>query len=456
MARHAYRSGLLAMACIFSGAAHSAVTAEEAKALGNTLTQFGAEAAGNKDGMIPAYGGEGLKAPGGWNSKDPGQRPDPFNDKPLFSITAQNVGQYSERLSDGQKELFKKYPGYRMDVYPSHRTMFYPKYVLDNTVKNVSSCKEAGATLVGCYGGLPFPIPKTGTEVMWNHAMHFESYHIWIRQRSFVVPTSGAPVLVGDSEGIDQQEYYDPNNKQPNGPQVAYLKVRLDSIAPARQNGEKLVLIDYVDQTRRVWQYIPGQRRVKLAPDLAYDTPSPYSGGSSTMDDAKIFGGSLDRYDWKLTGKTETYIPYNTFNLTNQTACTEEKILGTKNYPNPDCVRWELHRTWVVKATLKPAFRHIYKTRTFYWDEDTYAGGFAENYDQSGKLYRITWGAVYPFWVTEGGGVNNSFTFWLDLQTGIYSTQASSALKGTGAAPTTQVMSATDYRAEALGGSGVR
>ena len=52
----------LAIASIAAGNALAAVSADEAKQLGTTLTAVGAEKAGNKDGTIPEYTG-GIKAP---------------------------------------------------------------------------------------------------------------------------------------------------------------------------------------------------------------------------------------------------------------------------------------------------------------------------------------------------------------------------------------------------------
>ncbi len=61
--------------------------------------------------------------------------------------------------------------------------------------------------------------------------------------------------------------------------------------------------------------YLPGQRRVKAAPDVAYDTPNPGTAGATTYDDAFMFNGAMDRYDFKLIGKKEMYVPYNAYKL---------------------------------------------------------------------------------------------------------------------------------------------
>ena len=145
--------------------------AEEGKQLGGpVLTAFGAEKAGNKEGTIPPYTGEGLETPPGFgkDSKDPYSRPDPYaNEKPLYSITAQNAAQYADKL-DGIIEVFKIYPNFRMDVYPSHRSAVFPQYVLDNTLKNVKDCKsvDSDTRIENCWGGTPFPVPQNGAQVL--------------------------------------------------------------------------------------------------------------------------------------------------------------------------------------------------------------------------------------------------------------------------------------------------
>lgn len=443
----------------FAATAIAAVSADEAKQLGgDKLTATGSEKAGNKEGTIPPYSGKAPKAPASYNPKEPGQRPDPYNDKPLFSITAKNANEYAGKL-DAMVEVFKKYPDYRMDVYPTHRDFAYPKYVIDNTVKNATSCKGANneLKLEGCYGGFPFPIPKTGNQVMWNHLLQFAApAHTGITN-SYVTSPDGKSVLQTTAEMTQQADNYDPASTKPNPSNVIFWKGLQSDIAPARKVGGKLMILDSMDMVdggRRVYQYVPGQRRVKLAPNLAYDTPSPNSGGVSTMDDAKVFMGALDRYDFKLVGKKEKYIMANNFNLTNHKACTDAKITEFKNFPNPECVRWELHRVWTVEATLKPGVRHIYPKRVFYFDEDVPGAGMAENYDAGGKLYRVMLNITYPFYDHELGG-SSDVTIGLDLQTGVWSVQGLSGNPGSGWWPVPR-KDDRFFSPEAMAGDGIR
>jgi hypothetical protein len=453
-----YLLAALASALLAQGVL-AAVTADEAKQLGgDRLTAFGAERAGNKEGTIPPYSGKAPKAPAGYDLKDPGQRPDPYNDKPLFTITAQNADQYADKL-DSMREMFKRYPNFRMDVYPTHRDVEYPKYVLDNSIKNATSCKASSKELKleGCWGGTPFPIPKTGNEVMWNHLLQYMAHAYGGGTDSTLTPPDGKAILTGRSVVSQQYDYYDPKSTKPNPSDLMFWKANILTTAPTRDAGNVILLLDnldMVDKGRRAYQYVPGQRRVKLSPNLAYDTPNPLTGGTGTMDDAKGFLGALDRFDFKLIGKKEKFIPYNSFGLTNAKICSFDKLLNNKNFPNPDCIRFELHRVWQVEATLKPEFRHIYQKRVFFWDEDAPGGGVVENYDASGKLYRVVLAATYPLYDNELGAYGDN-SIVMDLQTGAWITSGIAPNPGQG----WKVIPALEDRffsPDAVAGQGIR
>ena len=445
------------MLTAFIGSAFAAVSADEAKQLGGAnLTVFGAEKGANKDGSIPAYDGKGAPLPKDWSAAEPGRRPDPYNEKPLFTITAQNVGQYADKLTEFQKELFKRYPEYKMHIYPTHRSFVYPKHVLENTAKNATACKAVDneLRLEGCYGGVPFPIPKTGNQVMWNHLMFYSPTN-YENQHSWQHPAGGSPFLVAAGKGHESFPVFEERNAgKVLGDKEIFWRVRLEDYAPARAAGQKLVLIDALDQIRigrRAYQYIPGQRRVKLAPDLAYDTPAPYNGGIGTVDDAKLFLGALDRFDFKLIGKSEKFINYNNFN--DYKACSEEKLVSTKNFPNPECQRWELHRVWQVESTLKPDARHAYKKRVFYFDEDSWGAGQQESYDASGKLFRSAYATFYPYYEKDGG--NDGSVVNMDFTNGGYVMQGTGYFPGGGFWPV-ESKPDTFFSPEALAGEGIR
>ncbi|MBA1277958.1 MULTISPECIES: DUF1329 domain-containing protein [Pseudomonadaceae] len=368
----------------------AAVSAEEAAKLGDTLTRVGAIAAGNEAGTIPAYEGGLRTAPPGFEP-DSGVWVDPFaNEKPLFRITAENMAEHADKLSDGQKEVLKRNPDYYMDIYPTHRTAAYPEEVLQATVRNATECetkKDGLAVETDCRGGIPFPIPQTGNEVMWNQLLRYNDGKFGTTTSSsntWVVDSNGGVTKTATQSTFVERPYYQ-TDVEGRDPEMAYRVYSLTK-APARKAGELTGLNDYLDPTvkpRRAWSYTPGQRRVKLAPEFAYDTPVASMGGLELFDELFMFSGVQDRFDFKLVGKKEMYIPYNTYKF--YFDCDDQL---KDSHPNPACERWELHRVWEVEATLKPGMRHVYSKRTYYLDEDTYGAGLYDAWDQSGQLYR--------------------------------------------------------------------
>jgi hypothetical protein len=386
-----FRKTLLAasLAALASGAAFAAVTAEEAKQLGTTLTPVGAEKAGNKEGTIPEWTG-GMTTPPANYTKGSGKRPDPFaSEKPRLTITGKNAAEHASKLTAGAQELLKRYPDYRMDVFPTHRTSTQPKRLLDNAAKNALNAKtnNNGLGIEGAIPGVPFPIPKTGYEAMWNHLTRYVG-QTYVKYDSYNVDSAGVPTLATSGDSWQEYPIYFGNKNEPYKGTDVYYRIKLNYLGPARRAGESLIVQDAVnplEQPRRAWQYLPGQRRVKTAPDISYDTPNPGTAGATTYDDAFNFNGAMDRYDFKLVGKKELYVPYNAYRLFYEPGSLEN-LLKAK-FVNPDLTRWELHRVWVVEGTLKEGKRHIYAKRTIYLDEDTWIAVASDAWDARGQLF---------------------------------------------------------------------
>jgi hypothetical protein len=168
-------------------------------------------------------------------------------------------------------------------------------------------------------------------------------------------------------------------------------------------------------------------RRVKLSPNLMYDTPNPHTGGSSAMDESQLFHGPLDYYDFNLLGKREVFIPYNNFRINDSSLCPVDKKLQ-RHHLHPDCVRWELHRVWVVQGTLKRGKRHMAPKRMFYFDEDAPGAGVADSYDYSGQVSRSAISLSYPMYEAKGIA-SDSYTVY-DFLTGSYALIGDSADTG--------------------------
>jgi len=448
--RNSILAGCLTLAS--ASLALGAVSAEKAAQLGKNLTLMGAEKAGNKEGTIPEYTGGISKPPANYTKK--GWRPDPFEgEKPQFSITAKNMAQYSDKLSDGVKTMLKKYPTFRLDVYPTHRTAAYPKYVTDNTVKAATTAKttNGGLSFTGAHGGMPFPIPNDGYEAMWNHILHYNGLTYEERYRAYTVDSSGRATMQAEGNVTQEYPYYDP--AKPNAKDFYALKVYY--VGPARRVGESFLIIDPIDygkESRKAWQYLPGQRRTKLAPELAFDTPFSAFGGQITLDDLFLFSGSMERYNMKLLGKKEMYIPYNEYKMIYHT--NHEKDLLKANHPNPDLVRWELHRVWVVEATLKPGKRHLYNKQVFYLDEDSWNAALADKYDGRGQLYRV--GMNYLTQQYDVPALFPDCFSIVDLVTNSYAINALPAAGQKGILYPGKSFPAKDWTADSLSGGGIR
>ena len=150
------------------------------------------------------------------------------------------------------------------------------------------------------------------------------------------------------------------------------------------------------EKPRRAWSYTPGQRRVKLSPEFAYDTPVASMGGVTLFDELFVFSGKMDRFDFKLVGKKEMFIQYNAYK--NAYDCPVVETALKPQHVNPDCERWELHRVWVVEATLKTGMRHAYSKRMYYFDEDLTGAANYDAFDHNGQLYRAMFQAATPMY----------------------------------------------------------
>jgi hypothetical protein len=450
-----------AVAAAFNHAAQAEATPEEAKLLGTKLTHLGAEKDGNKEGTIPPYtGGMAADFVKFTPTKNGFRRPtDPYaNEKPLFSITAENMTKYADKLDEGNKALLTRHPkSYRMDIYPTHRSVAYSQFVIDNTLKNALSAKTVnnGVGLVGAFGGLPFPLPKTGNEAMWNFILKPKGLLHVNQSTSWYVDSSGNRVMTSSGTGTTETVYQDPKtSRDAYLAQKSPLYVLTGSTysGPARLVGNENIYNEFLGEepTRRAWSYVQGQRRARVSPDLAYDTPVTQGGGVQTYDEVGVFWGKLDRFNYKLVGKKELYVPYNTYKQMFES--NPEKLMMAKHV-NPDVQRWELHRVWVVEATLKPEFRHVYSKRTYYFDED-WGVGLVVDYDNNGKLYRTIYGSVMP--LPDIKQTYSSGNTAYDFSTGVYGISSTLGIGGLGLFTPEKGNGARYYTPEALLGRGVR
>jgi len=300
---------------------------------------------------------------------------------------AENYQEYEENLTPGQIAVLKRYPDtYRMPVYKTRRTAGYPQEVYDQVKSGAVDVElvAGGNGLENLASDFPFPIPESGIEIVWNHVMRYRGGSFKRTYAQIPVQANGAfsPVIFEDQ--LTYGRYLD--DAPPN--RLFYYKQRI--VAPARLEGDVLLVhenINQVKEPRAAWVYNAGQRRVRRAPDVAYDGPGTASDGLRTADDLDMYNGAPDKYDWKLVGKKELYIPYNAYRLADKNLTYQDIVMP--GHLNPDYLRYELHRVWVVEATLKEGERHIYAKRVFYVDEDMWQIAVADQYDGRGELWRV-------------------------------------------------------------------
>ncbi|MGH8354361.1 MAG: DUF1329 domain-containing protein [Pseudomonas sp.] len=365
------------------------VDAEQAARLDQELTPLGAERAGNAAGSIPPWDG-GLTPAAG--ALDPALGyPDPFAaDQPLFSISAANAEQYRANLSPGQLAMLKRFPdSWKLPVYPSRRSASYPAKVYAAAKANAQSASliENGNGIADFKLATPFPIPQSALEVLWNHLARYRGDSVK-RYYAQAVPQANGDYFMTSIEDLflfndDAGDY-----SKANGNVLFYF--RQSVLAPARLAGTELLVHETVNQVkepRLAWLYAAGQRRVRRTPNVAYDSPGTASDGMRTTDNFDMFSGAPNKYDWQLLGKQELYVPYNSYKFASK--ANKYADIVKPGHVNPDLLRYELHRVWHVRATLKADMRHQYKQRDFYFDEDSYQVLLVDHYDNRDNLWRV-------------------------------------------------------------------
>ncbi|WCD78242.1 DUF1329 domain-containing protein [Pseudomonas sp. TUM22785] len=373
-----------------------------AEELGSTLTPLGGEVAANSSGEIPAWAAPGPQGEGWSYGQVRGEHWTFKDDKPLYSIDSSSVAQHASKLSPGQLELFKKIPGYRMDVYPTRRTCGVPDFVAENTRQNLGFAKldaEGVALEEAHVPGIPFPLPSSGAEVMWNMKMRYRGLGVDIpKSISGISPRKGREWLRQSTDTF----FFTPWGKK--GSALFSSVGRLENATfssyqePAALAGQAGVQTAVAGEQATTFYYFPGQRRVRRMPSYSYDAPQIGLDNQYTVDEANVFFGAMNRFDWKLIGKQELLVPYNAFGAYD-TAAKVEAFAGEDSIA-PQSRRYELHRAWVVEANVRQGMRHQAPKRLFYIDEDSWNPLLAVDYDKQGQIWKVREGFSIPVYET--------------------------------------------------------
>lgn len=386
--------------------AMAAVTPEEAAKLGNELTPMGAEKAGNAAGTIPEWTG-GFQGSIEGDTPD-GRRGDPYKDeKPLYTVTAQNMDQYADVLTDGVKAMLKKYPDtYRLNVYPTHRTASAPEWVYKNTAQNAVRGELDGPIPKNVYGGVPFPIPQNGEEAIWNHKLAWRGSSWQVALNQYQITADGKLILTTNANLRQRMPYYFEDGSAEDF-EGYFWELNIETMGPPIRAGELVAGRQNVDEDKsKTYTYLSGQRRVRRVPNACCDQPTPTTAGLMFYDELSVFSGKTSDFNWKLVGKKEMLIPYNE----NKFLQAKESDIVTGQHLNPEHVRWELHRVWVVEANLAEGARHQAPRSVYYLDEDTWQAALGDRWDSDGKLWKTLW--MFNYVMPEiGGAVQQTFGY---------------------------------------------
>ncbi len=381
------------------------VTPAEAARLGQELTPVGAEKGANKDGSIPAWTPAAKR---GSLKGEYASNPEIDGDKPLFTITKANMAQYAARLSEGHKRLLTSYDTYKMNVYPSHRLVSFPDFVYQWTKWNATNCQLVGVDNPdNCKVGFTFPIPKSGAEVMWNHRVRYRGDGARRYNNQMVVQQNGSFQL---TKLLEEVNFYYATEKNPvplMKDSGLFIKYFSQTLEPPRLAGTMILVHERAgsgSEGRAAWLYSPGLKRIRRAPTVCCDNPYEGTDGHQFYDQVDMFNGILERFDWKLLGKKEMYIPYNS----NRIGSPRIKFadLAKPKHLNQDLPRYELHRVWIVEANVRKGTNHTFHKRTLYVDEDSWYPSAIDNYDAKGGLYQLQEGhTAFAYNVQTVGGV---------------------------------------------------
>jgi len=400
--RLALRVATLGLALI-AVPAFARVTPEEAAKLGTELTPVGAEPGANADGSIPAWS---PVAQHGELSGEYSADAAVDAEKPTFTITKANMAQYDKFLTAGHKKLLNAYDSYKMIVYPSHRDVAWPAEVLAATRQNATTATLTGTDVVeGAKLGFPFPIAKSGAEVIWNHKLKWRGENVRRYNNQLIVQPTGQFQLTKIVEDV-KFYYASIKNPQPlTKTENMFIKYLSQTLAPPRMAGTFILVHEKGgtgNEGRAAWLYSPGIRRIRRAPTVCCDNPYEGTDGHQFYDQVDLFNGVLERYNWKLVGKKEIFTGYHGNKLAGPKVKFKDVAKG--KHLNQDLARYEKHRVWVVEATLKPGTNHTFKKRVFYVDEDGWNIVAVDCYDSRDQLYQFQEGhyVVAPNILTGG------------------------------------------------------
>lgn len=359
------------------------------------LTPMGAEIGGTPGGRIPAWTG-GLKQSLPVDPVDGYQDPWP-DDRPLYEITSANLASHQSYLTPGQRAMLDRHPEqFRMPVYPTRRSAGFAPEVTAAVASNARTARLEGPdALREAHTGPAFPAPENGLQVIWNHKTRYRgSGHI---RYANIAIGNVLPAFL--DQRLDEGSYYGVGRVREevaypysNGAGLKTNRLRMtrrEVLSGGARNGTLMLVHQSIDPDKDVggvWIYQPGQRRVRRLPEMGHDNAA-LTEGLSLRDQQDMFSGPVGGHEWELLGKREVYAPYNAYRLESK-QLTPADIMG-RYALNPEHLRYERRRVWVVESRPRQGSGHPFGRRTFYLDEDSWHIVLVDVHDREGRLIQL-------------------------------------------------------------------
>ncbi len=303
----------------------------------------------------------------------------PFiEDEILFEINALNYENYLAHLTEGQIKMFQSYPEtFVMNIYPSRRSCAVPQEVMDLTKSGNSKMIANGEGVDGIVGSIPFPNATEPLHHVWNHILRYRGVDIIGGAPYYVVNPDGS-MTQGAGEAI-AKNCWNPFVKDSFCEGLQGMLMQKVTHPPRLADASLLVIesLNALESPRKAWVYDPGTRRVRRAPNIAYDYLGSASQGLSTADSFDGFNGAKDRYNWSNAGTELKFMPYNVYDFYN----SDRKEILTNFHVNQKYMRYELIKVNIVRADVKNDKRHIYPHRVMYFDADSHGMVSEEAYN---------------------------------------------------------------------------
>ena len=309
-------------------------------------------------------------------------------ESPSYSVDSSNYMQHADKLTDGQMKAFENYADYRIDVYAASAECRLPDAVRAVSGSNSKMINGNEGIEWNTIGAKPFPNPTEAQHYIWNHrsAPHYNA-SIHRTLVAYIVKNDGTATIGKGDNYIEFPGALDSPLRGKVDPNI-YALYMVKNLSPARIAGTLTMLHDTYDsavEQRKAWQYSPATRRVRRAPDVAYDSFVDQTGGLATIDSYNMFTGAQDRFDWNLVGKKTMLIPHANYELSKVGAA--EKITSSRNFIDPSLYRYEEREVAIVEATLKEGSRHIFPRQMMYVSTDEHNGiMIRDHYDGQGNL----------------------------------------------------------------------